>query len=347
MKTAAFLTVALIALCSTPAAADRNKKPTQWSVACQILLLVVASQFLCCSRAEAPRLQSAKEAANDKKALGASSKAEQVMKCSPLSGADQIWSRPALQWVLIGEQHGNNETPAAFFNLVCDALVKRKQVTVAVEHPVDEQAALDGIVMSPDFESAQRVLLNQPSWKNGMDGRASSAMLLLLVSLRELHPKFPALTVAAYDVSLSANIDFPARERAIGRKLLSLAKPDHLVLALTGSLHAVEEPRFGHSMAAMYLPAKKRLSLEVTDRGGESWERSPEGCGPIKDSVQAKGGPTASGVLLNPTLAPDGKYDGVLSLGAPLTPSPPAAGIPVPIPTCRTQFLANHPNLPH
>src|SRR6185437_13222648 len=190
MKTAAFLTVALIALCSTPAAADRNKKPTQWSVACQILLLVVASQFLCCSRAEAPRLQSAKEAANDKKALGASSKAEQVMKCSPLSGADQIWSRPALQWVLIGEQHGNNETPAAFFNLVCDALVKRKQVTVAVEHPVDEQAALDGIVMSPDFESAQRVLLNQPSWKNGMDGRASSAMLLLLVSLRELHPKF-------------------------------------------------------------------------------------------------------------------------------------------------------------
>src|ERR1700686_3324781 len=183
----------------------KQKRPL-WSGAFQILLLlVVASQFQCCSRADAPTLQPAKEAANDKKELRAGSNVEQVMKCSALSGADQIWSRPALQWVLIGELHGNNETPAAFFNLVCDALVKGKQVIVALEHPVDEQAALDGILMGPDLESAQRVLLNQPSWENGMDGRASSAMLLLLVCLRELHQKFPTLAVAAYDVSLSAN----------------------------------------------------------------------------------------------------------------------------------------------
>ena len=315
----------------------------------QILLsLFVASQFGCSSRVESPTLQPPKKADSDMKEQPAGANlVEHVMRCSAISGADQIWSKPALRWVFIGELHGNNETPAAFFDLVCDALAKGKQVTVALEHPMDEQAALDGILMGSDLESAQRVLLSQPSWKNGMDGRASNAMLLLLVSLRELHKKFPTLAVAGVDVSLSSNIDLPGRERVIGRKLLTLAKPGHLVVALTGNLHAVEEPRFGHSMAAMYLPAKNRLSLEVTDKGGESWGRSPEGCGPIKGGVQARGGSTASGVLLNPSLAPDGKYDGILSLDALLTSSPPAAGIPVPMPPCRTQFLLTHPNLSH
>jgi len=90
-------------------------------------------------------------------------------------------------------------------------------------------------------------------------------------------------------------------------------------------------------MAAMYLPAKQRLSLEVTHRGGEAWWRSADGCGPMKAGAEGKGELTPCGIFLNGGLAPDGKFDGILSLGAVLTPSAPAAGIPSR--QCETIFI--------
>jgi hypothetical protein len=267
--------------------------------------------------------------------------------CTPVPGADQIWSNPSLRWVLIGEVYGDKETPAAFLNLVCDALSRGRKVVVALEHPSDEQAALDGILTAPALEPAQTILLSQPSWRNGMDGRASEAMLDLILSLRDLHQAHPGLSVAAFDVPLAGATTVAEREQGMGRTLLALAsaKPDHLILVLTGNLHAVEEPRFGHDMAAMYLPAKKRLSLEVTYRGGQAWWRSPDGCGPMKATASGRE-LTPYGIFLKPALAPDGKYDGILSLSTALTPSSPAAGIPFPLPLCRVKFLAQQQRAP-
>jgi hypothetical protein len=48
------------------------------------------------------------------------------------------------------------------------------------------------------------------------------------------------------------------------------------------------------------------------------------------------------GIFVDPSLAPFGKVDGVLSLGVPLTASAPAAGVPSPAPACRARFLAEH-----
>ena len=48
------------------------------------------------------------------------------------------------------------------------------------------------------------------------------------------------------------------------------------------------------------------------------------------------------GIFLDPSLAPFGKVDGVFSLGVPLTPSVPAAGVPSPVPAWRTKFLSEH-----
>jgi hypothetical protein len=64
-----------------------------------------------------------------------------VASCSPIPGADQIWSKPSVHWVFIGEWHGSNETPAAFHDLVCDAIAQGKHVTVALERPASEQAS--------------------------------------------------------------------------------------------------------------------------------------------------------------------------------------------------------------
>src|ERR1051326_7148364 len=82
-----------------------------------------------------------------------------ITSCSPGPGADQIWSKPSLHWVFIGELHGSNETPAAFHDLVCDAIALGKHVTVALERPTSEQPALDNILTSKDLSTAKESLL--------------------------------------------------------------------------------------------------------------------------------------------------------------------------------------------
>lgn len=265
--------------------------------------------------------------------------------CSPVPGGDQIWSKTSVHWVFIGELHGSNETPAAFRELVCDAIAHGKHVTVALERPTSEQAALDNILTARDLSTAKESLLQLPRWKEGMDGLASEAMLRLLVSLRELRKLQPGLRVVAFDAPYAGQPSAAARDEALGHALLSLrpTKPNGLVLILTGNLHAMQAPQRGYDLAAMYLPPKEILSLEVTDRGGESWAESTEGgCGPWEGGVPDKDAKRPYGIFLDPSLAPYGKVDGILSLGTPLTPSAPAAGEPSPIPACRKKFLSEH-----
>ena len=70
-----------------------------------------------------------------------------------------------MHWVFIGELHGSNETPAAFRDLVCDAIAQGKHVTVALERPTSEQAALDNILTAKDLSAAKEALLQLPGWK--------------------------------------------------------------------------------------------------------------------------------------------------------------------------------------
>jgi len=276
--------------------------------------------------------------------MGLAIHAAATTSCSPVPGADQIWSKPSLHWVFIGELHGSNETPAAFYDLVCDAVAQGKQVTVALERPASEQAALDNVLTAKDLAAARESLLQLPGWKDVLDGRASEAMLRLLVSLRELHRLHPDLKVVAFDAPYTGTAP-GARDEALGHALLSLrpTKPNGLVLILTGNLHAMQASKRGYDLAAMYLPPKEILSLEVTDRGGESWSQdATDGCGPFKGGVGDKDAEKPYGIFLDPSLAPFGKVDGVLSLGVPLTASAPAAGEPSPLPACRTKFLSEH-----
>ena len=275
--------------------------------------------------------------------MGLAVHAVAATSCSPVPGADQIWAKPAMHWLFIGELHGSNETPAAFGNLICDAIAHGKHLTVALERPSSEQAALDNILTGKDLAKAKEELLQLPGWKDVPDGRASEAMLRLLISLRELHKLHPDLKVVAFDVPYTGTGP-GARDEAMGHALLSLnpAKPNDLVLILTGNLHAMQASK-RYDLAAMYLPPKEILSLEVTDRGGESWSQDAiGGCGPFKGGVGDKDAKKPYGIFLDPSLAPFGKVDGVLSLGVPLTASAPAAGEPSPVPACRTKFLSEH-----
>lgn len=267
--------------------------------------------------------------------------------CSSVPGSEQVWSNTSVHWVLIGEMHGSNETPEVFGNLVCNALVHQRNVTVALERPTREQAALDGILTKRNLAEAEKTLLAEPDWQNGMDGRASEAMLRLLVSLRELRKQHRGLKVAAFDAPFTGD-GAGARDQAMGGALLALDRsmPQSIILVLTGNVHAMQSPLFGYDFAAMYLPAKERISLEVTDTGGESWATIDGACGSFSGGVKTKGKTTPYGIFFDPSLAPYGKVDGVLSLGVPLTSSTPAAGEPSPLPPCRVKFLSEHPPKP-
>jgi hypothetical protein len=252
-----------------------------------------------------------------------------------------------VQWLLIGELHGSNESPQAFGNLVCDALAHKKRLLVALERPTSEQPALDRLLTSHNSAAAKKALLAEPDWKNGMDGRASEAMLSLLLTLRDLRRTHRGLQVVAFDAPYTAK-DPGARDRAMGRALLALGEtnPQILILVLTGNAHAMQLPEFGYDFAAMDLPAGKRISLEVTNTGGEAWTSWDGACGASTGGIETKGKTVPFGIVLDPSLAPYGKVDGVLSLGVPLTSSPPAAGEPSPLPPCRIKFLAEHPAKP-
>jgi hypothetical protein len=263
--------------------------------------------------------------------------------CSSIQGADQIWSKTSLRWIWVGETHGSNETPAAFGNLVCNALSRGKRVTVALERPSSEQSALEGVLTAQDLSLAQKALLAEPGWRDGMDGRASGAMLRLLISLRELRKQYPALHVFAMEGPYTAAIG--ERDEVMGQAVLSLktAQPDDLIFVLSGNVHGMKNPIFGYKTSAMYLPQQELVSLEATDRGGETWKNDGDGCGVIPYGVADKDKTRPMGIYLDPGLAPVGKVDGILALGVPLTASSPAAGDASPLPDCRKKFLAQHP----
>lgn len=163
--------------------------------------------------------------------------------CAPIHGAEQLWSKPSLRWIWVGETHGSNEAPAAFAELVCNALANGKHVGVALERPTREQSALQGMLASQELSDAKRTLLNQPSWQDFQDGRSSRAMLELLLSLRELHKQYPTLQVYAVD-GPSYTADRGSRDEAIGKSVLSIGmeSPGNLIFVLTENVHAMKEP---------------------------------------------------------------------------------------------------------
>ena len=265
--------------------------------------------------------------------------------CSPIPGAAQLWSNASLKWVWVGETHGSNESPAAFGNLVCNALESGRQVGVALERPTTEQPALQAILTSDKLPAAEKALLDQPGWQDWPDGRSSDAMLQLMLSLRELRKRYPTLQVYAVD-GPSYTEDRGSRDKAIGKSVLALKTedPGALILVLTGNVHAMRAPLFGFPTSAMVLPEGEFVSLEITNsKGSEAWNSTSAGCGPQKSGVADKDPARSYGIYLNPSLSPVGKVDGIFALGTPLTPSSPAVGEVSPLPECRKTFLVSHP----
>jgi hypothetical protein len=262
--------------------------------------------------------------------------------CTPVPGASNLWSRSSIRWVWLGESHGTVETPAVFGDLVCDALAHGRHVTVALERPNTEQAAINAVVGSGNQATAVRALLDQPDWRSIYDGRTSQAMLELLLQLRKLKTQYAVLRVVAI-VDPDAFASSPtANDEAMGNAVRALesTQPQDLVLVLTGNVHSLKDPKLGHKAAAMYLPTDQLFSIQVTSAGGQAWMMNDKGCGAFSGGVPDKDKSRPFGIYPDASLARFGVVDGILALGKPTSASPPANTTALAAAPCRKDFLS-------
>ena len=240
--------------------------------------------------------------------------------CRPYANLDAMLQDPLLHWMVVGEQHGTNEMPAAFLDLVCHAATARRPIVVAVERSAGEQADIDLFMRSDGSERAKAALTASPMWRSKamQDGRGSYAYLAMLDRLRLLRQRGVVSNVVAFapDVPL----DPAAYEEAMAARLRSaLPGKDGLVLVYVGNCHAMRLAMCGTKPAAAFLPRAETLTINLEGTGGTIWNCGGS-CG-----VHRVSGASPKGVrkleLLDDPKAP---WDAMLFLGEPVSASPPA-----------------------
>jgi hypothetical protein len=248
------------------------------------------------------------------------SPAEERPQCSPIPGAEQLWARSGLRFVLVGEMHGTTETPAIFGDLVCSARATKRTIIVGVE--LREQQALEVFMGAENHDADVKELLSTAEWKRD-DGRTSTAMLALVQELRALRVNGLVSGIVAFSASHAGESAAKGEERMAAAILRAADRnPEALVIVLTGNVHACKQilPEVGsYRLMASFLPPAQTVSLVVTDRGGQAWNCQNGTCGP--NALGPSGG-VSRGVKL---MSPHAGFDGVLSTGLAATASSPAS----------------------
>ena len=247
-----------------------------------------------------------------------------LLACSPPAGAEVLWN-PDYRFVVVGEIHGTNETPAAFAQLVC-AAAERGAVTVALELPTDIQPDLDAFLEATDDASAAALL--QSALVGSMetaDGRTSVAMFEMMQAIWRLKADGVDVTIRAFQPSMKRPATFDQNyyelDMAVELTRAAAERPESRVLVLVGNIHASKTrfDEFDLMPAAAHLPRKDTITLNVAQQGGQAWNCQAEGCGPHRTS--APYGAEVRGIVMGPVS--EGAWDGLLSLG-PVTASAPA-----------------------
>ena len=240
-------------------------------------------------------------------------------RCSPIRGAERLWARPGLRFVLVGEMHGTAETPAIFADLVCSARQTNRPIVVGVE--LREQRALDAFMASGSPEAGVGELLATEEWRRH-DGRTSAPMLALVARLRALKMEGVVSRVVAFSVTRAGESAAQGEERMASALLEAAARePDALVIALSGNVHACKEmlAEVGpYRLMGSFLPPARTVSLIVRDRGGRAWNCQSGACGP--HALDSSGG-VKRGITF---ASPHPGYDGALATGLKATASAPS-----------------------
>ncbi|MBF5043513.1 ChaN family lipoprotein [Aggregicoccus sp. 17bor-14] len=238
--------------------------------------------------------------------------------------------------VLVGEQLGTREVPAAVGNLACQLAQRKRPVLLALPLPQEEQPALEAYLRSVGTREDQDVLLQGSFWRQvPRDGRSSRALVVLIERVRRWRAGGLPIEAFAYD---ARNLKDDPREQRGAEALLARAHqhPEATLLVLGGNEHV--RLKDGARWNRALRPLGSRLlaaglqvhALDTAFARGQRWacgvnshreadcriyaaaptdeSYSPPGQAP---SVQLLGAPSAAG------------FDGLLHVGA-LTPALPA-----------------------
>jgi hypothetical protein len=245
-------------------------------------------------------------------------KAEPKLNCGTVEHADQVL-RPGAR-LLLGEMHGNAQTPKLVGDLACAAARQGGPVRVGLEIPVAEEARIKAFLASAGSVGDRNALLDGPFWTDSFqDGRRSEAMLALLQSLRELRRHGADVRVVPFDGPATD------RDQAMAERLWDAftREPKATFIVLSGNLHARRTSGAHKYMATRLVEKGATIStLEARYGAGSTWicdmSRPPD-CGPI-----AFGEGPGKQQTITLKRSDDGAYDGFFEFATPLF-SPPAA----------------------
>lgn len=203
--------------------------------------------------------------------------AQNAITCSPPAEAKQILKRQS-RYLIFGELHGTAESPAAFGEVVCAAVVVGKPVVVVLEFRLSSSRAFEKYLSSSGNEKDVDDLLRRTNWDSPtQDGRTSVAMFELFERLRRLR----AAGLIFHTVGLVRQPKGPLtqaeHEKGMAEQLGEFAKhyPKSRLFVLVGELHA-RKRKVGDggenlaSMAALLPPAEVASTRFVVD-GGTAW----------------------------------------------------------------------------
>ena len=252
--------------------------------------------------------------------------------CRSVSGLSALHKRGHI--LLFGEMHGTQEVPAFIADVVCIAAKKRIPVTLGLEIPFEEQAAIDRFLDSGGGSAAEARLTEGAFWRPRLqDGRPSVAMLHLIEQVRALRASGYKVRIVAYDSK--PGTPSQERDRVMAQNLAAVAgrEPGNLLVVLSGNVHTRltrgvswnnEYEPMGYLLTKS-ISSSRVISLNMAHGGGEAWGcRSPSPdsdevtCAPY--SYRPQVGATAWSVKLN--VVSGAPFSGTYGVGR-ITVSPP------------------------
>jgi erythromycin esterase-like protein len=106
--------------------------------------------------------------------------------------------------VMMGDMHGTHETPRMAAEIACTIARNGTPVTLAIEMPHDEQAALDAYLASDGGDAARSSLIARSFWRTRDDGLNTVATLGMIDRIRTLRYRGVPLAMLAIDAPSTA-----------------------------------------------------------------------------------------------------------------------------------------------
>lgn len=220
--------------------------------------------------------------------------------------------------IVLGELHGTREIPALTATLL-EHYAGLGPVTLALEVPHTEQAALDAYLASAGTQQDWQALAATPFWQvsnDQHDGRRSVQMRQLVEAVRALRTEGATVAVLAYDGGKDESDahDHHWRDARMAANLrAAAAQRPGVMLVLTGNVHAMRtRPSWAPAELQLAPMTSLLLDLEpfavnITAASGQFW-----GC--MQSRCQALPARTQMPQPLMRSSGPDRVYDLVLQL---------------------------------